>query len=96
MTRADGPPPRTATAQALATIWTDLLGEAEISGNSSFFEHGGNSLRVGKLVNQVERQLKTRLQLRAVFDHPRLQELADYVDEQLVAGQPSHRNNAHE
>jgi amino acid adenylation domain-containing protein len=96
MTQADGPPPRTATAQALATIWTELLGEAEISGNSSFFEHGGNSLRVGKLVNQVERQLKTRLQLRAVFDHPRLQELADYIDEQLAAGQPSHRNNAHE
>lgn len=79
---AGGRPPGTPTAHELAGIWAELLGAAEISGDSSFFEHGGNSLRVASLVNHIEQRMSIRLPLRAVFDHPRLQELADRIDRQ--------------
>jgi amino acid adenylation domain-containing protein len=74
-----------ATASLLAKIWTELLGAPAVSEESSFFELGGHSLQAIRLVGQIARQLKVRLPMRAVFDNPRLRDLADLIDGQLAA-----------
>jgi amino acid adenylation domain-containing protein len=85
-----GPAPATATSQALARIWRRLLEVTDIHGDSSFFELGGDSLQVGKLVNEIERELGIRIPLRALFDHRQLDELAGVIDERLAkSGQGS-------
>jgi len=80
---ADGLLPETATARSLAQIWAGMLNRPDIYADSSFLDMGGHSLQVGRLVSQVEERFDVRLQLRTVFDHPRLQELADLIDERL-------------
>ena len=71
----------TPTAAELGAIWSELLGIEEPAADDSFFEKGGHSLLVFKLIALVARKLGTELRARDVFQRPRLQDLADYVDE---------------
>jgi amino acid adenylation domain-containing protein len=82
--------PMTVSAQAIAEIWADILQQPAIGADSSFFELGGHSLQVFKLVSEIGERLGARLPLQAVFDHPRLADLADLVDKsRAAAGNPA-------
>ncbi|MBY8883715.1 hypothetical protein K7472_02495 [Streptomyces sp. PTM05] len=70
---------------ALAGIWKQVLVMDAPLAQDSFFELGGHSLLVGRLVTEVEEQLGVRISLRDVFDHPRLGQLAELVDERRSA-----------
>ncbi|TCO59527.1 non-ribosomal peptide synthetase [Actinocrispum wychmicini] len=68
------------TARAVAEIWTDLLGVTDLSGQSSFFDLGGHSLLAAKLLARLSALVGKPLPLRLLFEHPRLQDLADAID----------------
>jgi acyl carrier protein len=85
--RAAAPvPPRTPTEQALARIWTDLLGVSTLSVHDNFFALGGHSLTATRLVARIRDALGTELPLRALFAAPTVAELAEVVGAEPVAG----------
>ncbi|MCA1845786.1 MAG: condensation domain-containing protein, partial [Actinobacteria bacterium] len=79
----DGPPtpPHSATEQALATIWADVLGVEGVGADDDFFDLGGHSLLAVRVISRVRDGLGVELGLRTVFDHPTVARLAREVDE---------------
>jgi amino acid adenylation domain-containing protein len=68
--------PRTATEQALAKIWCELLRVERVSIHDNFFKLGGHSLLALQLVTKVRRGLKVEVSLRDVFAAPTIAQLA--------------------
>ncbi len=73
-------PPRTDTERALARIWIDLLGGERAGIHDNFFEAGGHSLLVLRLVSRVRDTLSVELPVRRVFERPTLGGLAESID----------------
>ena len=57
--------------------WEVVL-DARVSDDAHFFALGGNSMAAMSISGRLERELRVRPKLRALFDHPRF---ADYVSE---------------
>ncbi|MFL5384951.1 MAG: amino acid adenylation domain-containing protein [Longimicrobiaceae bacterium] len=72
--------PRTATERALAEVWRDVLGVERIGVEDSFFAAGGHSLLAMQVASRVRAALGVDLPVRALFDHPRLADLAAWID----------------
>jgi amino acid adenylation domain-containing protein len=68
--------PEGETEQGLAGIWQGLLGVERVGRDDHFFEIGGHSLLVVRLRSQVRAAFGVDLPLKAVFNRPRLRELA--------------------
>jgi aryl carrier-like protein len=84
--RAVHVPPRDEIEQALAGLWSGLLGLDRVGVHDNFFEVGGHSLRAVQLVNQVERLTGMRISLRGLFTTPSIAgiktQLLELVDAQ--------------
>jgi acyl carrier protein len=61
----------------MAAIWSEVLGvETEkISINRSFFEMGGNSLKLVSLVSSINQKLGWKLAIPTVFRYPTIESL---------------------
>ena len=70
-----------ALEEQLAAIWCQVLGRERISADANFFEIGGHSLKATQVVTQVYKELGLKLELRSVFNHPVLSELAKVLAE---------------
>ncbi|SUD40757.1 amino acid adenylation domain-containing protein [Ectopseudomonas mendocina] len=68
--------PRTAQEQLLAELWSELLGIAQISRDDHFFELGGHSLLATQLISRLRHSHGLDVPLRAIFEAPRLCDLA--------------------
>ncbi|MFD3827385.1 FkbM family methyltransferase, partial [Streptomyces sp. NPDC058625] len=70
--------PRTESERTVAAVWADLLRtDADVLGaHSNFFQLGGNSLLVTRLVNRLAQTTGAELPIQAVFDGPTLAEMA--------------------
>jgi aspartate racemase len=75
-------PPRSETERKLATIWADVLGvDSEgVGADSDFFAMGGHSLLAIRLMSAVHSAFGTSLPLAALFEAPRLAELAALLE----------------
>jgi amino acid adenylation domain-containing protein len=73
----------TPTEEMLAGIWTELLGVERIRPADDFFDLGGHSLLATRLVSRLREAFGVELPLRAVFQTPRLDALAQRVEEAL-------------
>ncbi|HEX2077990.1 MAG TPA: amino acid adenylation domain-containing protein [Longimicrobium sp.] len=78
--------PRTATEQALAGVWEELLGAERVGLNDGFFTLGGHSLRAARLASRVRVVFGVELPLRAVFEHATLGALAAEIDRLRAQG----------
>ena len=74
--------PRSETEQALAEIWQELLGAAQVGAQDNFFDLGGHSLRAMTLVSRIHQQFEVEVSLRDVFGHPTLEGLAAVIGAQ--------------
>jgi acyl transferase domain-containing protein len=68
--------PRDELETALAQIWQDLLGVTPIGVQDNFFELGGHSLLAIQFVALVKERLEQDLTIRAIFDAPSVEGLA--------------------
>jgi amino acid adenylation domain-containing protein len=76
--------PRTAMEQALAAIWTEVLGVEQISATNNFFHLGGNSLKTTQVVARIASRFNLELPLRAVFEAPTVEELSRLVGQAIA------------
>ncbi len=76
-------PPRTPVEEALATIWSEVLGADQVGIHDNFFDLGGHSLLATQVVSRVRKVFNVELPVRALFEDPTVSELARRVDEKL-------------
>lgn len=74
-----GRPPENAQEQALAALWTRLLGIAVTDATASFFSLGGHSILAIRLVALIEKEMGTHLSLPDLFQNPSVAELAEVL-----------------
>ncbi len=74
--RAGFAPPRTVAEQLLAGIWEAVLAARQVGREDDFFERGGHSLLATQVTSRVARTFGVDLPLGALFEAPRLRDLA--------------------
>jgi len=72
--------PATPTEEVLAGLWSEVLGIPRVGTAGHFFALGGHSLLATRLMARVARVFEVDLPLRALFEAPRLGELAERID----------------
>ena len=77
--------PSTPTEEAVAAIWTDLLGIDKVGAEDDFFELGGHSLLAVKMLARVHDMLGVEVFLTAVFEHPTLAAFANVIAARMIA-----------
>ncbi|NVM88507.1 non-ribosomal peptide synthetase [Variovorax sp. SG517] len=86
-------PPQGEVEQALAEIWSRLLGVERIGRHDSFFALGGHSLLAVQMLEQLRRR-GWAIDVRAVFDRPGLAAMAAAVRTAPDAGEIHVPHNA--
>jgi amino acid adenylation domain-containing protein len=71
-----GVPPRDATEETLHQIWQQVLGRNSFGVHDNFFQLGGHSLLVTRMISRIARALQIELPVRAVFEAPTVAGLA--------------------
>ncbi|QKT08193.1 non-ribosomal peptide synthase/polyketide synthase [Gordonia sp. X0973] len=72
--------PETATQEAIAATFAEVVGIERVGAADSFFDIGGNSLSATRVVARVGAAFGVDLGVRALFDAPTVRELAAVVD----------------
>lgn len=81
--------------QAIASIWRDVLRhktQPALARDAHFFIHGGNSLAATQVAARIADRWEIEFSLRALFEQPRLGELAAEVRRVLATGQRKSRS----
>lgn len=68
-------PPAPGDEAAIAGIWSEVLGIADIGANDNFFELGGHSLTAVRLMGRI-RVTYGGVPIKAVIEHPTIRELS--------------------
>ncbi|MEF2965786.1 amino acid adenylation domain-containing protein [Paenibacillus sp. M1] len=71
-------------------IWKKILKLDKIGMNDNFFDIGGHSLRAYALVHEINKALKIDIPLKAVFIHPTVRKLTQYI--QNYSGSKSYKS----
>ena len=72
--------PATGVEEALAGLWSELLGVQRIGRRANFFESGGHSLLAMQLVSRVRDRFGVDLPLKNLFERPTVAALAEAID----------------
>jgi amino acid adenylation domain-containing protein len=72
--------PLTPVQELLAGLWEELLGVVRVGPEDDFFALGGHSLLATQMVARVSESLGVELPLAALFEAPRLGELAERIE----------------
>ncbi|MHB9148360.1 MAG: non-ribosomal peptide synthetase, partial [Candidatus Amoebophilus sp.] len=67
--------------QTVQDIWLDLLGCSTILPSVNFFDVGGNSLLLLQMRARLEALLGERISIAALFAHPTIEALAEYLEQ---------------
>lgn len=76
-----GVAPSTETETRLAAIWERILGRRNVGVTDDFFDLGGHSLKVARLVSAIQKELAIVVPLTIVFRAPTIRELASCIDD---------------
>ena len=71
---------RTPTERELKKIWAMTLGIDQIGTQDNFFNIGGHSLLVAKIVSQIRSTFGVHVALRSLFDYPTIETLGEAID----------------
>ncbi|MBV9791241.1 MAG: alpha/beta fold hydrolase, partial [Chloroflexi bacterium] len=72
--------PGTAIEQALAEVWSAVLGIDPIGVHDNFFELRGDSLLALQLVARLHERFQVAVPMRSIFETPTVAELAETID----------------
>jgi len=78
--------PRDGVEAEVARIFGDVLGVTGVGRNDSFFDLGGDSLRVVGVLQGLESSFGIRPDFEALFDHPTVAALARIIDSLVKGG----------
>jgi amino acid adenylation domain-containing protein len=78
-------PPEGPVEEALAALWSELLGIERVGRHDDFFALGGHSLLVLRLLSELDQAFGVRLPVGVVFLRPTLAGLADAVGDSRLA-----------
>ncbi|HEX8696368.1 MAG TPA: amino acid adenylation domain-containing protein [Longimicrobium sp.] len=73
-------PPATATEQAVAAIWREVLEVESVGAGDNFFDLGGHSLRATRVVSRLRSRLGAEVPVGALFEYPTVRDLAALVE----------------
>ena len=73
--------PATATEEAVAAVWAEVLGAERVGANDDFFDLGGHSLKATRILSRVAARLGVELPVGMIFDCPTVRGMAEAVDE---------------
>ncbi|MBT2301354.1 amino acid adenylation domain-containing protein [Variovorax paradoxus] len=79
--------PRDAREQAVWDIWREVLGTRAFGVHESFFELGGNSLRMTQVLSRIEARFDVALPLSELFEHASVAAMAAQVQRQRASGE---------
>jgi amino acid adenylation domain-containing protein/thioester reductase-like protein len=74
-------PPRSDLEKTLAAIWAEVLQLDQVGVRDNFFDLGGHSLALVRVMSRVRDALKVGVQLRHFFAYPTIAELAGLIEE---------------
>ncbi|WP_169513067.1 condensation domain-containing protein [Bacillus fungorum] len=69
-----------ATEEALARLWGEVLKLDEISVEDNFFELGGNSLNGSRVMGRIKKSFGVEIAFEDVYEYSTLRELSKYID----------------
>ena len=78
--RLDVPLPRTPTERAVADVWSGILGVENVGVNDDFFDLGGHSLMVVRMLYQINVTLRVKLGVPDLFRNPTVEQLAAVIE----------------
>ncbi|MGW2403872.1 non-ribosomal peptide synthetase [Streptomyces sp. NPDC001739] len=92
----DGPAANPASAEPdgpyeklIAEVWSEVLGRQRVGADDDFFALGGHSLMALRVVGRLKRNLGLVISVKEVYRHPRLRDLAQYVQRHHEAAAPA-------
>ncbi len=77
-------PPRNATERAVAEIWSGVLGIQDVGVHDDFFDLGGHSLMIVRVLYQINATLRVRLGVPDLFQNPTVEQLAAVIERQQL------------
>jgi amino acid adenylation domain-containing protein len=83
---ADFVPPRGPIEEALAEIWSELLGGRSVGAHDNFFECGGHSILAVQLLSRLRHTFEVEASLRDFLEDPTVSRLARIVEQALDHG----------
>ncbi|MFJ7264204.1 amino acid adenylation domain-containing protein [Streptomyces globosus] len=81
--------PRNEAEQAVADIWAEVLGVERVGIDDGFFDLGGHSLLATMAVSRIAERLGREVELRTLFENPRIREFGPVVAAARQAGAAS-------
>jgi acyl carrier protein len=72
-------PARSEMELGIAGIWSAVLGIENVGINESFFDAGGNSLKLVMVQTKLREQLKIDVPVATLFEHPTIASFAEYL-----------------
>ena len=81
--------PASETERILAGLWAELLAVDKVGIHDSFFDLGGHSLLVTRLVSRIRVAFRAEVSLQEVFTSPTVSQLAGLIDRGNRAGRRS-------
>jgi amino acid adenylation domain-containing protein len=77
--------PRSAVEERVSALLTDLLEVDSIGIHDNFFHLGGHSLLGAQVISRVRETFDVELSLRAIFDHPTVEEISAEIERLILA-----------
>src|SRR5581483_1497840 len=72
--------PRTITEEKLSRIWSEVLGIDHVGIDDGFFDLGGHSLLVPRLVARIRDEFHRDVPLNALLERPAVSQMAEWLD----------------
>jgi SAM-dependent methyltransferase len=86
--------PRGMVEQALAQMWSDVLGVATIGRHDNFFDMGGHSLLAVRVISRIRREFAADVPLTVLFKTPRLDDFSAHVEFLIGANEAASERGA--
>jgi acyl carrier protein len=75
--------PRTPVEEVLAEIWAEVLRLERVGAHDSFFDVGGHSLPIMRLLDRIQATFDLEISIRTVFSIPMLEALAGEIERRI-------------